>query len=631
MAVSGTHIYSPLDYDKREIRLVTIKPPSDNSAYISGSFSIHSLADAPPYYTLSYVWGDATVTTPIQLEGSYFQVTLNLFDALQQLSSKLGEFLIWIDAICINQEDVDEKNHQIPLMWYIYKSSRECLAWLGKEGEDTRLAFDLLKRWSAGFSNWIRVDIALSRLIPGREGGDLWAGNVHPVSFVEDPFNEESWEALATFLQRPYWSRIWPVQEIIAAEEVTFLCGPQSIDLFDLRSALHTWSGLAATNRDLLDSKDKHMIRRSGFGAADFISAGKTNRSYGSFGVLNVVVTARGKQCKDPRDKVYAMLGLLDEKITIHANYRKPVEEVYSDFTASSILGTGSLNILSAAGIGHPRSEEHLHLPSWVPQLTELKFELLNRGMSGEFSAAADLEIHASFSEALDVFSTKGVVFCRTEIVQLGGEPDVEMMRLWYDSLPIANSSPQPDSHHPTGIPWPQAFLRTLVADIPSSVQAGSGLRDENSKSWFCRVAAGFQGLFGRITSQILTREQYLGLLCGCNDPPDFQDFRQTMRQDTYDPDSEGNWGLFATECFTRTQHRSFFVTDNRYVGLGPHYTQSDDLLCLIPGCNAPLLLRQVEDHYLLVGDCYVYGVMNGEVVQEVKNGHLRLQELKLR
>lgn len=144
------NIYSELRHDRQEIRLIFLEAgePEDD---ISASLMVTSLRWAPEYWTpqyeaLSYVWGDPLITRPIKLNGQPWQVTENLEAGLRRLRYADRVRIMWIDAICINQQDPREQEHQIRFMQDIFQRCAQCVVWLGEEDEDTEKALEPL-RW----------------------------------------------------------------------------------------------------------------------------------------------------------------------------------------------------------------------------------------------------------------------------------------------------------------------------------------------------------------------------------------------------------------------------------------------------------------------------------------------------
>lgn len=126
----------PLPTASKCIRVLDVHSKKARAESIKGSLRVINLEDAPCFTSLSYVWGASKPHTVISCDGLDVEVTPNCLAALQHLQKKLGQFTIWIDAICINQDDVDEKSRQIPLMGDIYSQSSTVYIWLG-EGNDS--------------------------------------------------------------------------------------------------------------------------------------------------------------------------------------------------------------------------------------------------------------------------------------------------------------------------------------------------------------------------------------------------------------------------------------------------------------------------------------------------------------
>lgn len=127
-------LYQPLSVQEREIRVLSLLPGSWNDS-IRCLLSTVSLDDDPEYDALSYVWGERDSMTLISVNDNNFQVTPNLWAALRRLRSTDEVCRIWADAICINQHDVKEREHQVTLMGAVYSNCIECFIWLGEEDD----------------------------------------------------------------------------------------------------------------------------------------------------------------------------------------------------------------------------------------------------------------------------------------------------------------------------------------------------------------------------------------------------------------------------------------------------------------------------------------------------------------
>lgn len=159
-------IYDVLDASKSEIRL--LKANFGLTGEIECELTTHSLDLDPEYHALSYVWGDASITTDILVNSKTFSTTTNLVAALRTLALHLnGKVLIWADAICINQQDDEERSSQVQVMSFIFKKAELVAAWLGPEEDQSTEVIELLKQLATEieFSSNASVDI-FSKLAP---------------------------------------------------------------------------------------------------------------------------------------------------------------------------------------------------------------------------------------------------------------------------------------------------------------------------------------------------------------------------------------------------------------------------------------------------------------------------------
>jgi hypothetical protein len=127
----------PLDPNERKIRVLHLLPGSDDHIHVE--LSILDLNNANSEYTcVSYVWGDAAIRRVIWVDGEELAVTRNLFDLLHHVRHRHEVVTLWVDAVCINQEDIKERSHQVALMDAVYSSCVSVYIWLGHTPEDVQ-------------------------------------------------------------------------------------------------------------------------------------------------------------------------------------------------------------------------------------------------------------------------------------------------------------------------------------------------------------------------------------------------------------------------------------------------------------------------------------------------------------
>lgn len=209
---SPSFTYVPLPNAATHIRLLEIVPGTGDN--IDCYYSSHSVADAPGYTALSYTWGDVVPTKTITINSQPLDVRWNCHYALWQIRHYGHTGYIWVDALCINQQDIDEKNHQVQMMGKIYECAEGVLVSLGPEADNSDLVFRFLLAdgyHSPPSLDSDRLEDWLLKTNFDRQGvADLWI-------------------AICALANRPYWTRVWIVQELMLANRITILCGTEQV------------------------------------------------------------------------------------------------------------------------------------------------------------------------------------------------------------------------------------------------------------------------------------------------------------------------------------------------------------------------------------------------------------------
>lgn len=338
----------PVIDSRRHIRVLKILPEAMTEDLLCG-FDIVNLEDTPSnsYFALSYTWGDATRAEDVHdifiLDGSKqrvpFCVRRNVWELLTSgvVRKKLSGRPIYIDAICINQLDNDEKGHQIQLMQSVYSQALEVIIWLGSSIVDAEDDSNLRTLQEHGDWIWTEERAMIAGAGVGIEGNDV------------SPSDKQKL-AVELISSQPYWSRTWIIQEIMLASDITIIAGnytfpwsrvaklgPQSIQSSLWHQDSH---GLPLMNMTFVKGQMRFGQRSAMFGllerkskwdsqVASSPDEGKSKTylvpCYVAFG------TFAEHACSDPRDKFYAMLGIVEEDIRkdIVPDYRLGVPEVY--------------------------------------------------------------------------------------------------------------------------------------------------------------------------------------------------------------------------------------------------------------------------------------------------------------
>ena len=198
-------VHTPLHNDKNQIRLIHISPAAHDGDTIRCRFTVASLDHRPHYEALSYVWGDSTRAHSIRVDDRFMPVTDNLYAALRRLRLRDKDLTLWVDALCINQSNLNEKMHQVSRMAEIYKQASQVIIWLDEGWDGSDLAMEFLR---------VIGDDASLHLHP----------SLNPHVTVEG-LTLESIELrghLIRIFNRPWWTRTWTIQEFVLAQKPVF-------------------------------------------------------------------------------------------------------------------------------------------------------------------------------------------------------------------------------------------------------------------------------------------------------------------------------------------------------------------------------------------------------------------------
>jgi Heterokaryon incompatibility protein (HET) len=674
-------VYDSLRSGSDEIRLITIEPSSKIPHEICCSIETVELSTAPQYYALSYVWGDPNMTEEIRLGGRAFHVTTNLAAALRRLrilmedvpkgennTNKKEPTRLWIDAICINQSSVLEKNQQIPLMGRIYSLSEGVVMWLGEGENDSQLAVSFVKNW------YDSIIAAIESYSDEYRSNPLKT----TLSFIKDPFHSPSIQALALLLERGYWDRIWIIQEIVLAKSRLILCGGDAINLDALFTVLLFWRNSLSMPKADDQQIMNHLITLGtslGYRAeiSDLIilvrnrtEEEKRVRPYKQ-DILSLIRIGFNRSCTDPRDRLYGFFGLMeDEQLPMHPDYRLTHNEVKLSFTVGLIQTSNRLEsvALSGFGFGPPTS---IDFPTWVPEYKRSSSH--KHDFAQDFVAAADSKAECTF-ENLPLLHARGIIcgeileICHSENDNL--LLDEEQRWVW-EWLALANpDSESVESCHPTRVPWRQVFFRTLAGGRLEEYSESDLHGRAEGFITFMRCCAlrfvvsscGFETTknlgqllqtdmlpvldIGRlveqeqidkevaywlgnssVTEDRSIRDQLLDEFCGGLAESNIWPHNEYG----YDIQSQ-NFNNFLRYAMVATAGRSFFMTIDGYTGLAPRFAEKGDLICILLGCSVPMIIRKWGVNYVVVGDAYIYGMMKGEMMEDVEKGRLHVQNL---
>lgn len=594
------------------------------------------------YAALSYAWGDECVTSTIIVNGKPTTVTSNLASALKQFSNESefeDGFKLWVDAICINQADLAERARQIQRMREIYGSAWVVIAWLGEEDKQSNSAIQLIQ------------DLA------------VFSQAKYP-EFMEKHLQMEPqflgkgcWLALEELMEPPYWYRLWIIQEMVMGASATWIrCGSAYID----------WStfckGIAFLQEHLWLVKD-HLLRREAMETAhgkivwsttslhlvhqDLSLLSRREEKGGawpSFGRLLDIANCGG--CRDPRDKVYALVGLMSPPVQalLIPDYTADTFEIYSTTARIFIQAYNSLEPLREGNPWGPtntpswaadwqwpgrlrwsRTENRLWLPAYLfPQTDSYESSYapyrasgVSKGDAVFESSGLLLSCTGFILDSISGLAARGKGYFnwdRSSIVQPRG---------WKSSY---------GSFEQTS----EALWRTMIMD---RVEGGKKASPRHAvilhlpstfkkagKQFVLRDWAWLAGLEGyyfrwekfRVTNQRFRIGEYLlGDFFTDEIPADASEYDMTEVHGAYERSS---------------QKRRFMTTTNGYIGWAPdnifgseyEQTKLGDLIAIVFGCTTPIAIRPMGSHFQVLGEAYVQGFMDGEAMELLKSGKVQ-------
>jgi hypothetical protein len=306
----------------RLLRLLPPKDPLNPDETIRCVLSPARLNDVNTSYTaISYMWGRRDADQVIELDNASFSVTENLWTCLRKFRNHRDGNNFWVDAICINQEDSDERSSQVSQMGKIYANAQEVVIWPRDPTRKLENASVLLAM------NFVRT------IVESKQSNISFA--THFLSFYQDPECDERWPELAALCQTEYWSRVWIVQEIVLASKVIlhFEDGDESTT-----SSLD-WEDFMQVCQALADLPANWPISESVSAVRESLPLRLESRR-SSFSKLSPIESLlaifEDSKCSEPRDKIYGLLSLVDNgfsraRSAITANYSMTMFEVYVD------------------------------------------------------------------------------------------------------------------------------------------------------------------------------------------------------------------------------------------------------------------------------------------------------------
>ena len=606
MALSPAYHYTSLKSYEDDSNIAITRPTThfrlltldagEASDVVSCSLMQYALESAPDYEAISYVWGDPTDTTDIICSGQQLAVTKSLYSALCRFRCASQKRTVWADAICINQGDLEERSAQVSIMGKIYSQARQVLIWLGEESDHESEALNVVSQ------------IDMISPAPDATMGDRHATNT-PDAFYRTitSIPQSSWEHLACLLGKPWFQRIWIVQEVFAAQSAQLFNGSKSfpwpifakvieIIIVHQASTILTTSELAVSSlKNILFMRPENLrIQRPMF---------------------KLLCATRNFKSTDPRDKLYALSGLAcsDSNPLVEADYSIDVSIVFSRYTKTELI-SGSLAHLSATDYVDDIAQ--VVLPTWVPDwsrpVERSPFEALE---DIAVNAGGASVVHLSVSSNNDLLKIKGKkVSC---VDRLGTTRYSEIA-----TVLITHSHTESEAIDPAKmnlltkqwlLNWLRDCHRTAFGDgfLPT--------REMFSSERYRRFCQALCVTHYRAVASLLL-ETTIDRLCKFFMLLTRSLELQSRAERLVDQDESEIISLvfdLDRHVTLLTYSQLFCSDDSGRLAWVPRRTQPGDIFCVFLGAKVPHLLRPIADgRYKLVGECYLHDCMNGEVME---------------
>jgi hypothetical protein len=550
--------YSPLDEIAQEIRLLRLLPSTFSSdirvCLVPTPFTTEVI---PQFEAFSYTWGSPENPVDIFVGEQGYQaisVTRNLAEALHYLRHEDNPRVLWIDAVCVNQQDLRERSLQVMRMADIYTKAEQVVVWLGPQSYDSSIALDTMML----IASKVHVDWALKRS-QNLSAEAHWAD-----TSIALPLDETQFVAISNFINRSWFERLWIWQEVrLTPKDVVVMCGNET----------NSWRTIKTTIF-CLQRKPAQPF------ASSYGSKKRANDLWQlcdeiNIGFDSIIDQTKYTKCTDARDRVFALLSMLDasgEKINIEPDYTKSYPEIYRGVVLRHIGYSQTLQVLT--GIETHRKPE---LPSWVPDWSTRRPTSPLRIIHASGSSQARITV--------DCLAELKVMGFSIATIQRGEAFDFEEFepsthnRIVRHLKSIASWIGLQPPYTP-GNDQLTAFCQSLCSNrfserwYPANDNIPSLRESEESLSKILQSQATSERNFSAIDLNFLDN--------------------------------------ISRYC----HHRAFFVCKDGQIVLGPREGKPGDLVTILLGCASAMVLRTSQDMtYQVVGEAYCAANMHGEAL----------------
>jgi hypothetical protein len=557
--LEGQPMFCCWSSDDDEISHTSWQPPNvmprEQLDYNFGKKRIRG--DKAGFEAVSYSWGlgdSAHDIEVVDLHHTESRGTIivgpNLYRMLRYLQDPETNRTLWIDAICINQENLEEKSEQIRRMRDIFLFADRVVIWLGESSKDSTAALRTLDHIGKQIECTVNGVYMPSPSCSERE----WYKHGRLL-----PMNRGNWHAILALLRRPYFERLWVLQELQMANQQSIVqCGEARFLWYNVRRGLLR---CYADREHVINWAPMDWLR-------DIYNAQGVSCDLASESPAALFEVASMRKCNDPKDKVFGLLGLLPPKMRdlLKTRYESSVEDVYIEAFLKTVEVTQRLLPLDRA------SQDDLEdYPSWGLRLDQPIYERYSR---------RDNSMAASYTAAKTMYQP----------------PDqLQIIGIIQGSIIAASSDVTVEAK--TDYLAAQKLVCEYFPNLPEE--------------------EGLEAFLWVITMGDL-RERFLYH----NKTPTLHEAEEFIQQLLIDEDPEvsASYKVWYDSNLKRQQPGRFFVTDKGLLGCGASGLKSGDNIAVLLGYDYPVILRPVSSEnsptqFQHIGPAYVHGIMEGQAI----------------
>ncbi|KAK0113266.1 hypothetical protein ONS95_014961 [Cadophora gregata] len=621
--------YTPIDSAAGEIRVLRLREAMFRSDVVVLELVTINIRDVnrPDFAALSYHWGEPLFDKAIVCNEKRLDVNASLLACLKRHRAdwlEKPEYL-WVDAICINQKDSDELNQQLPLMGDIYRSAIMVFVDFGNVQMEWYVAYDLM----------LRVQI-VRKMLEDRVEELVSEGLQERVGLPS--FDHVSWHNFTAIFMSSWLERTWTIQEVVLAKQIRCRYGRFNFGWDDLISMAHLMS-LQGVQARQLAAGTLPMQQMIGMLNLDRILRIRLEFQAGRLTPMQLLWRTRDCKVSNPRDKVVGLLGMLVPNLTrdkFQPDYTWQTEKLFYHF-AKYVLKNFHFKdraaLLSFAGLSRRRksqqdkaeAESQPLLPSWVPD-----WLALDSAGPAVFSIIREKSFNASKGTLPVMYPLGEYGTEECFITQIGYSlGKIVSLTRTKDELTMDDAATATSTNEISGpakatisqdtnvnimqkldlewLSWHNDAVKVLDAAI--SENELSKYEDPRAAFAFSLIAGDdYKGANATVTTLPIEdpKSSLTAVVADIASP------EPTLQLEIMNPDS-----LYKRQAAVACRDRHFAVTAAGYMGLVPACSQIGDEVFLLGGVSTPFVLRQKDEKkFVLVGDSYIHGVMEGEIAE---------------